>query len=70
MHAIRCGSKPHAEVASKLGYDIEETDAEIAADNRRAEGKWDYFDFIVAHAIPSCALHLHWTLLQNPSLLN
>jgi capsid protein len=37
MNAVRCGFKSRAEVVSELGYDIEEIDAEIAADNRRAK---------------------------------
>jgi lambda family phage portal protein len=44
MHAVRCGFKSRAEVVSELGYDIEEIDAEIAADNRRAEEMGLVFD--------------------------
>jgi lambda family phage portal protein len=37
MNAVRCGFKSRAEVVSEFGYDIEEIDAEIAADNERAK---------------------------------
>ena len=36
MAAVRCGFKSRAEVVSEMGYDVEEIDAEIAADNERA----------------------------------
>jgi lambda family phage portal protein len=44
MHAVRCGFKSRAEVVSELGYDIEEIDAEIAADNQRAKEMGLNFD--------------------------
>jgi lambda family phage portal protein len=44
MHAVRCGFKSRSEVVSELGYDIEEIDAEIAADNERAKKMDLYFD--------------------------
>lgn len=37
MNAVRCGFKSRAEVVSELGYDVEEIDEEIAADNARAD---------------------------------
>jgi len=37
MNAVRCGFKSRAEVVSELGYDVEEIDDEIAADNERAK---------------------------------
>lgn len=37
MNAVRCGFKSRAEVVSELGYDVEEIDAEISADNERAD---------------------------------
>lgn len=37
MNAVRCGFKSRAEVVSELGYDVEEIDAEITADNARAD---------------------------------
>jgi lambda family phage portal protein len=46
MNAVRCGFKSRAEVVSELGYDIEEIDAEIAADNERAKGLGLIFDSI------------------------
>jgi lambda family phage portal protein len=46
MNAVRCGFKSRAEVVSELGYDIEEIDAEIAADNERAKGFGLFFDSI------------------------
>ena len=36
MAAVRCGFKSRVEVVSEMGYDVEEIDAEIAADNERA----------------------------------
>jgi capsid protein len=47
MNAVRCGFKSRAEVVSELGYDIEEIDAEIAADNERAKSLGLFFDSIV-----------------------
>jgi capsid protein len=44
MNAVRCGFKSRAEVVSELGYDIEEIDAEIAADNERAKKMGLNFD--------------------------
>jgi capsid protein len=44
MHAVRCGFKSRAEVVSELGYDIEEIDAEISADNDRAKKMNLHFD--------------------------
>jgi capsid protein len=35
--AVRNGFKSRSEVVSELGYDAEEIDAEIAADNERAD---------------------------------
>ena len=35
MNAVRCGFKSRAEVVSELGYDVEEIDTEIAADQAR-----------------------------------
>jgi lambda family phage portal protein len=46
MNAVRCGFKSRAEVVSELGYDIEEIDAEIAADNERAKKLGLIFDSI------------------------
>jgi lambda family phage portal protein len=46
MNAVRCGFKSRAEVVSELGYDIEEIDAEIAADNERAKSLGLIFDSI------------------------
>ena len=37
MNAVRSGFKSRAEVVSELGYDVEEIDAEIAEDNKRAD---------------------------------
>ncbi len=34
---MRNGFKSRSEVVSELGYDVEEIDAEIAADNERAD---------------------------------
>jgi lambda family phage portal protein len=44
MNAVRCGFKSRAEVVSELGYDVEEIDAEIAADNERARQFGLHFD--------------------------
>ena len=44
MNAVRCGFKSRAEVVSELGYDVEEIDAEIAADNERAKNLGLNFD--------------------------
>lgn len=44
MNAVRCGFKSRAEVVSELGYDVEEIDAEIAADNARADALNLQFD--------------------------
>ncbi|GHU19508.1 phage portal protein [Alphaproteobacteria bacterium] len=44
MNAVRCGFKSRAEVVSELGYDIEEIDAEISADNERAKKMGLIFD--------------------------
>jgi capsid protein len=46
MNAVRCGFKSRAEVVSELGYDVEEIDAEIAADNKRAKEFGLFFDSI------------------------
>ena len=42
--AVRSGFKSRAEVVSELGYDVEEIDAEIAADKERAEQYGLHFD--------------------------
>ena len=44
MEAVRCGFKSRAEVVSELGYDVEEIDAEILEDNKRADGLGLQFD--------------------------
>lgn len=44
MNAVRCGFKSRAEVVSELGYDVEEIDDEIAADNERARKMGLSFD--------------------------
>ena len=44
MEAVRCGFKSRAEVVSELGYDVEEIDAEISEDNKRADGLGLQFD--------------------------
>ncbi len=44
MEAVRCGFKSRSEVVSELGYDVEEIDAEIAADNARADALNLQFD--------------------------
>lgn len=44
MNAVRCGFKSRAEVVSELGYDVEEIDAEIAANKERAESLGLHFD--------------------------
>lgn len=44
MNAVRCGFKSRAEVVSELGYDVEEIDAEIFADNERAKSLGLNFD--------------------------
>ena len=46
MNAVRSGFKSRAEVVSELGYDVEEIDAEIAADNARAKKMGLDFDTI------------------------
>lgn len=47
MNAVRCGFKSRAEVVSELGYDVEEIDDEIAADNERARKMGLNFDSTV-----------------------
>ena len=42
--AVRSGFKSRAEVVSELGYDVEEIDAEIAADKERAKQYGLHFD--------------------------
>ena len=49
MDAVRCGFKSRAEVVSELGYDVEEIDAEIAADNERAKKMRLNFDTILTN---------------------
>jgi len=44
QNAVCCGFKSRAEVVSELGYDVEEIDAEIAADNERAKKLGLHFD--------------------------
>jgi lambda family phage portal protein len=44
QNAVCCGFKSRAEVVSELGYDVEEIDAEIAADNERARKLGLHFD--------------------------
>lgn len=44
MNAVRCGFKSRSEVISELGYDAEEIDSEIAADNQRAANLGLNFD--------------------------
>ena len=44
MAAVRSGFKSRSEVVSELGYDIEEIDNEIAADNARAKKMGLHFD--------------------------
>ena len=44
MEAVRCGFKSRAEVVSELGYDVEEIDAEISEDNKRADNLGLQFD--------------------------
>jgi lambda family phage portal protein len=42
--AVRAGFKSRAEVVSEQGYDVEGTDAEIAADNARADSLGNKYD--------------------------
>jgi hypothetical protein len=42
--AVRNGFKSRSEVISELGYDAEEIDQEIAADNNRAEAESGFVD--------------------------
>jgi lambda family phage portal protein len=47
--SIQNGLKSRAEVVSELGYDVEDIDQEIAADNKRAQKLGLHFDYQTQH---------------------
>jgi lambda family phage portal protein len=49
--SIQNGLKSRAEVVSELGYDVEDIDQEIAADNKRAEKLGLHFDYQINNTI-------------------